>query len=1589
MAEAIFQLSAEITPEVNTATLQRQAADISQKINAALDKQIKPVQLSFSEKVINQVQATAKRIGDGFQNAIKSNETFNKVLAGTQGLVERTVRGVRTVGLEAQSVFSRLTQSLGEFAQKGLATISTELQKIAPKAAATFNQIRTAANTAFEQAKIGVSKFTDFLNVTNTKLIIYQGSLIQAIRDNSRFKASFDDLSRSAGFLNTLPTSFKTLQAQVLSGTSALQKQAEAGDSLSTKLTPFLLLGVAIARTVDRISQVIIKLGADISALVSKTVPAADRLRTAIEDIGPAGRKVGEALNNIGNIAPEVAAKLQRAVIDARGQGVEPLNKAILQSREEVLKLANVGNPFSRLFDENQRARLTKAKEEIREINKEIFKIEEIRGEVPFFQRLSIRADEARQKVTAAGAATANAVKVVAEDARELALAIPAEQRLFDPGVVSAGKRTEQAIEGVSGKLAQLKEFAKGVLGSTFGVEFTSAASKATQGVQESLFTPLETAARNAGQKAGNNFSQGFANTAKADAGEEAGGALADQVSQGFSERFRQGKGVQTGIKGFAAGLRNAFADERGAVSLDALSGSLGKVGQAAVGAGGKLAGLTRVFGQVAGGTGILSGGLAAVAGRAGLAGLAIGAVNAAAEMETLRVALNGVFGAEAEAGFEKIAEFAAKTPFTVQTATNSVIKLGSALKGLTIEGGLAITEQIAGAAAAIGASDDAINRVTLAFTQIAAVGKLTADNIRQITEALPNVSQGAIFENLAEGLGVSTAQAKKFSQEGLVPSEEGLKAIIKSLNEVPGATGALEKQSQTFSGLLSTLKDNSTQLLAALGTPLLAVLKPVLNIVSRFLSLLTTGLKVIIEDAKNLPENIRKIGERFQVVGDILEFLGEAFRKVADKAREFLDFLKDIPLVGSALNALGNAFGGVGSSAEDAGNKMEASLQKALDAAGPVSRALAAVRNATDPKEILENFELLQDAQEEQAEQSNKSAAEQIEKTLQLKSVFEARTNAAKSVTAAEKALTEAIKQHNDQIAKESLKLEKDLAEARERTTEATDKQAEAQAKLDELLKGADAEELEKADLALASAKLRLRQLIEDERKAQEELNNTQKVSIDLSGLSLDQIKSRLSTVRASIAAAKAEKKVTQEISEEQKSIDEAGKQIERRSAELDILDAEKAIAELRQKGTELDPAIIAAREAVRDAQKEVENSKARELEIDLEIQKLHGPDLEFEKEKASLQANITEAKKNQAQAESDAQLAIARAKGDSAEILKILEDRIRKEPELLQVLKDSNIPIKDAQKLSEDLGIVFRQQVKTEVVDTRTEVEKVNDALRETIRLSKQFGIDSTRSQLELAKQLVAQGKTAKDLDQNVVKFVNEISANDKQIAKAVNEVAFAFLKESGIKDPETVPKELKDQFINLGLIAAVQAIQAGNTNIDSVKKEIERALRLIPGFNQVELARGAVVHGPTNALIGEAGKEAVLPLTNTSRMIKLLSNKHVLPPVLTALEKITIPGAKAPVMDDFKLAPTSPVTSPKMVRSVAQNKNAQEQNKRDKALAKAIVSEMKEAGIMSGGGTTVNNSFVQPDANDPLHGIKIRQIAREVKKQIEKEW
>ena len=67
--------------------------------------------------------------------------------------------------------------------------------------------------------------------------------------------------------------------------------------------------------------------------------------------------------------------------------------------------------------------------------------------------------------------------------------------------------------------------------------------------------------------------------------------------------------------------------------------------------------------------------------------------------------------------------------------------------------------------------------------------------------------------------------------------------------------------------------------------------------------------------------------------------------------------------------------------------------------------------------------------------------------------------------------------------------------------------------------------------------------------------------------------------------------------------------------------------------------------------------------------------------------------------------------------------------------------------------------------------------------------------------------------------------------------------------------------------------------------------------PGGSVYRLAMGGITKGPVNALIGEAGQEAVLPLTRPRRLQELLSDQRVLQPVSDALRAIRHAGADAP--------------------------------------------------------------------------------------------
>ena len=212
-------------------------------------------------------------------------------------------------------------------------------------------------------------------------------------------------------------------------------------------------------------------------------------------------------------------------------------------------------------------------------------------------------------------------------------------------------------------------------------------------------------------------------------------------------------------------------------------------------------------FGGLAKSAGIATASLGAVATAGTVAG-AIFAGKLAASMEQTEIAFQGLLGSTeaSQEALDKMKKFAATTPFEFNDVTVGVQKFVAL--GMTVDESLAALTDIGDAIASVGGSGESIGRVTLAMSQIQAKGRLAAQELNQIGEAIPSFDRGAFFDNLSVSMGKSTEELKKMAEQGLIPAKEANDALLETFREMPGAQGAMIRQSKTLNGLFSTLKD-------------------------------------------------------------------------------------------------------------------------------------------------------------------------------------------------------------------------------------------------------------------------------------------------------------------------------------------------------------------------------------------------------------------------------------------------------------------------------------------------------------------------------------------------------------------------------------------------------------------------------------------------------------------------------------------------------------------------------------------------------------------------------------------------------------
>lgn len=186
------------------------------------------------------------------------------------------------------------------------------------------------------------------------------------------------------------------------------------------------------------------------------------------------------------------------------------------------------------------------------------------------------------------------------------------------------------------------------------------------------------------------------------------------------------------------------------------------------------------------------------------------------AKMEAYQTAFTTLLGnaEDADRVMSQIREDAAHTPFDVDSLTRANQMLIST--GISADDARDDVLNLANAISATGGGSEELSRMAANMQQIKNAGKATQLDIRQFAYAGID-----IYGLLADSMGITTEQAREMD----VTYEQLSAALAKAAGEGGKYENALEKQSQTFQGRISTLKDNATQLAGALTEDLFAQL--------------------------------------------------------------------------------------------------------------------------------------------------------------------------------------------------------------------------------------------------------------------------------------------------------------------------------------------------------------------------------------------------------------------------------------------------------------------------------------------------------------------------------------------------------------------------------------------------------------------------------------------------------------------------------------------------------------------------------------------------------------------------------------------
>ena len=253
------------------------------------------------------------------------------------------------------------------------------------------------------------------------------------------------------------------------------------------------------------------------------------------------------------------------------------------------------------------------------------------------------------------------------------------------------------------------------------------------------------------------------------------------------------------------------------------------------------------------------------------------------AQMEKYQTALTTLVGSSEKASdiMEQIKQDAAKTPFDVAGLTQANQLLLST--GLSAEESRETILALGDAVSATGGGNEELSRMAVNLQQIKNVGKASALDIKQF--ALAGID---IYGLLANYLGVT----KKEAAEMEITWDSLNGALLAASKEGGKYFQAMEKQSETFNGKLSNLKESISVLTGNLAEALMPILENIMNKVTEFMNWFNQLDPSLQDLISNILLFVAAIGPVIIIIGKIISGIG-TIQSIMPKIVPIIELIK------------------------------------------------------------------------------------------------------------------------------------------------------------------------------------------------------------------------------------------------------------------------------------------------------------------------------------------------------------------------------------------------------------------------------------------------------------------------------------------------------------------------------------------------------------------------------------------------------------------------------------------------------------------------------------------------------------------------